>query len=385
MQHVPLSSVNPGDTLARELKVRSPQEGVLYKLRLEEGTELTDNRIKRLKKLGISKVPVEREHTDDLDQYMFDPELEEAQDEVLNEYDDIVSSVKNQEGLDDSKFRQFKSTIDRLIETLKSTEAMAAFTTLKTHDDYTSKHSLDVAKISLMLGLEYDSYFRHQMREQTGASRSYVNKNMLRDLGIGAMLHDVGKIDVDRDILQKPDQLSDDEYQKIQEHPSIGYEELQGLNFDLTAPMRVPAKQHHECYDGSGYPAGLSGNDIHLYGRITACADVYSALSSDRPYRDGMTPAKAISIMNEMQEEGPHFDPDILKRFLKIVLPYPIGQEVHLSDNSKGVVCSVDPDNPLQPIVRVTHRGGESLTSPEEIRVNDDKGPRILSDRQELL
>lgn len=369
----PVDEISPGDTLAGTLKISSPHPNVLYKLRLESGTEITKKHLQKVNELNISKLPIKEEHTEDLDKFADDEEVEEAEDRIREEFSDFSEEVDS--GTVDRKdLSNLRSTINDLIDALQNSQLMAAFTTLKTHDNYTAEHSLDVLKISLQLTMKYEQEFREKLKNSSGASSSYINKYMLKDLGLGAMLHDLGKHEVPKKILTKPDKLTDEEWDKMAEHPRKGFEQLQELKYELNAPVRLPALQHHEKYDGSGYPRQIEGDDIHLFGRITAPADVYSALTSNRPYRDAMTPTKALDIMEEMQQDGPHFDPDIYQKFLTLVLPYPLGEKVELSDGREGVVCEVDETSPRQPTVRILFNNGEKVDQPEEIQVPNRPG-----------
>lgn len=373
MRRLPLKKIKPGDELAGTIRISSPQPDVTYRLRLKRGSELTQQNIDKLENLGISPIPVKDKETEDLNDFVYDEEVERTQQEVRQSFD------KFQSGLDDGDLRgedvaRLRNTVNDLIDSLQGTNLMAAYTNLKTHDDYTAQHSLDVAKISLQLAMKYEQHFRQTLKSESSASRSYINKNMLKDIGLGSMLHDLGKRHVPTEILNKPESLDDDEWDRMAQHPEKGYRDLDQLEYKINAPVKVPARQHHEKFDGSGYPLQLEGKDIHLLGRLTAPADVYSALTSKRPYRKGKSVPAALSIMERMQDDGPHFDPEIYEKFKTIVLPYPIGQEVTLSDGRSGVVCSVDEENPEQPTVRVLEKDGERVDSPEEIRVTNEYG-----------
>lgn len=383
MRRVSLSRLQPGAELAGTIKIPSSQDGVLYKLRLEEGTELTDNHIDRLTRLNIGKVPIKDSDTDDLDPFVYDEEVEEATEEVRQEFNNFQSDFKDNE-VGAREIGRLRSAVDDLIDSLRNSQLMAAFTNLKTHDNYTAEHSLDVAKITLQLVLNNEELYRKKLKNDSGASNRYINRNMLPDLGLGAMLHDLGKEEVPQRIINKSGELSDEEWEKMEAHPTEGFEKLRTINNLINAPVRVPAHQHHEKYDGSGYPRGLEGSDIHLFGRILAPADVYSALTSNRPYRNPVSPAKGVSILKEMQDGGPHFDPEIFDDFLQLVFPYPVGEEVVLSDGRKGVVCDVDPEIPEEPVVRVLYEREKRLDKPKEIRVpNNPGGLRIVKPSRE--
>jgi HD-GYP domain-containing protein (c-di-GMP phosphodiesterase class II) len=370
MRRISVDDLEPGQELAGSVKIPSARDGVLYRLKLDAGTRLTEKHIDRLKRLGINRVPVEDPATDDIDRYVYDEEVEAAEEDVRSSFQTLTSDMDDGR-LDEENINQLRSAVSSLIESLKDSEVMAAFTNLKTHDNYTAEHSLDVAKISLQLALKFENEFKTLLKQESGASSQYINQYMLEDLGLGAMLHDLGKRSVPSEVLNKDGSLNDDEWSTMTSHPEEGFQELQEVSFALRAPVKTPALQHHEQYDGSGYPKQLEGKEIHLFGRLTACADVYSALTSNRPYRGAQSPSEALAIMKSMQEEGPHFDPDIFQKFLTVVLPYPIGQEITLNDGRSGVVVDVDPDHPLRPTVRLFERGDERLEDHEEIPLSD--------------
>lgn len=379
LRRVSLSTVEPGVVIGSDLKVPSSQPGVLYKLRLEAGTELTETHLERLRSLGIQRIPIQDDRTEDLDRYIHDPEVEAAQDEVQIAFERLTTELENK-NVDVRSLNELKTSIDELIDTLQDTEVMAAYTTLKNHDSYTAQHSLDVAQISLQFALHYENELKNQLHEESGATREYIDKNMLTDLGLGAMLHDIGKQDIKNEILNKPNELSESEREAVQEHPEFGYEQLKMIAPHFNAPVRIPVYQHHERYDGSGYPQGLKRKEIHLFGRVSHCADVYSALTSNRPYREPLVPSQALKVMDRMQNEGPQFDPEIYDRFLDLITPYPIGQEVTLDDGRRGVVCDLKEGVRYRPVVRILEdTDGNRLDPPEEIQVQADSiSPRIV-------
>lgn len=348
MRRLSVEELQPGHVVGTSVKVPSAHPEVQYQLKLEPGTTVTQDHIRLLKKLNISHIPVKDADTDDLSSYVSDEELSEAQEKVAEEFSDLADEFEdNTIGSED--INRLRSAVGSLIEALKNSEVMAAFTTLKTHDSYTAQHSLDVAKIAIQLALENDQVMKQRLDSESGASSGYIYENMLEDLGMGAMLHDLGKRDVSKNVLNKSDELNDDEWNEMKSHTNKGYKALGEVEHQLRAPVKVPALQHHEKFDGTGYPGGREGKDIHLFARLCAPADVYSALTSSRPYRGAKSPATALDIMESMQQDGPHFDPDIYDRFRKLVFPYPVGQDVTLSDGSQGVICDVDEQQPANP------------------------------------
>lgn len=377
MRKVPVKRLTPGMVLARDVTIRSPHPDVLYKLRIDSGESLSDTQIKRLKKVGYPGVYIEDDATEDLSAFIVDEEVEQVQKEVFDAFEHFRNEFESGSS-SNVNITRLRRAITQLIESLKNSPAMAAFTTLKSHDDYTAKHSLDVTKLSLRLALENESFVQHVLKTESGVKPSYIQKYLLEDLGMGAMLHDFGKESVDSDILTKPDKLNDEEWEEIMKHPFEGFDRLKSIEAELRAPIRIVSYHHHEKYDGTGYPQGLKAHKIHLYGRVSACADVYSALTSERSYRSAHSPSNALTIMKDMQDEGPHFDPDLWERFQELIFPYPIGQTVVLDDESEGVVCEVPEDQKTQPVVRVLYRNGERMQTPEEIQVNQETGPSIV-------
>jgi putative nucleotidyltransferase with HDIG domain len=141
------------------------------------------------------------------------------------------------------------------------------------------------------------------------------NENDLEVLRRGALLHDIGKLGISVKVLDKPGRLEDDELQQVMTHPSIGGRILQPIGaFSDILPI---VEQHHEKFDGTGYPKNLSGEEIDLNARILAVADTYDAMTSDRPYRKGFDRAKAIGLI--LEETGAQFDPKVLRAFMVVV------------------------------------------------------------------
>ncbi len=166
---------------------------------------------------------------------------------------------------------------------------------LEARDAYTRGHSDSVAELSVAIATEMG-----------------VDEDLLETLDIGGRLHDIGKIGIPDHILLKPGRLTDEEHRLIQRHPSIGAEILRSI--PSLASVLPLVEQHHEQIDGSGYPKGLKGDDIALSARITAVADTYDALVTDRPYRKGMSHEKAMSIICEVR--GTQLCPECVDAFI---------------------------------------------------------------------
>ena len=166
------------------------------------------------------------------------------------------------------------------------------------HDYSTYVHSVNVGVLSISIA-------KRIFQRSTGHD--------MHELGAAFFLHDLGKVNIDLAIINKPAILTDEEMIQMRHHPEFGYDILSRTN-QCTEECRIIVLHHHERNDGSGYPLGLKGDDIHVYGRICSLADVYDALNSDRPYRNGLGPFAALKLMKE--EMLSHFQKDLFEKFV---------------------------------------------------------------------
>ena len=162
----------------------------------------------------------------------------------------------------------------------------------------TAQHVNRVAEISYILAKEYD-----------------LDEDEANKLRLASPMHDIGKIGIKDSILLKPGKLDFDEYEKIKTHVKIGQEILANSNREILKIAEIVISQHHEKYDGTGYPNGLKGDEIHIYGRITAIADVFDALSHKRVYKEAWDHERILDFF--MEQKGKHFDPQLIEMFFK--------------------------------------------------------------------
>jgi putative nucleotidyltransferase with HDIG domain len=237
--------------------------------------------------------------------------------------------------------RSIERTVESLLDETLGQATLAGLTTLKAHDTYTFEHSVDVAIYGAVLG-----------------SRLGLDRSDLRDLTLGCLVHDIGKMYVDERILTKPGKLNRQEFEAITQHTVLGFAMLRQLPLPNGRPAHV-ALQHHEKQDGSGYPHQLFGSNrvfrtsnerfdvrrISLFSEIAAVADVCSALASDRPYRAAMPTPEVLFVLRSMA--GPHLNDEIVEAFVRAVQPYPVGTHVlvtgGLYDGCVGVVVRPSP------------------------------------------
>lgn len=215
----------------------------------------------------------------------------------------------------------------------RNPSAMLSLIRLKNKDDYTYLHCVAVGVLMIALG------------KQMG-----IAEDTLRFLGMAGLLHDVGKMAVPSEILNKPGRLTDQEFAVIKTHPVSGWEMLSACA-DVDNMVLDVCLHHHERMDGTGYPDRLSGETLSLFARMGAVCDVYDAITSNRSYKDGWEPAVALRRMAEWQDG--HLDTVVFQAFVKTVGIYPVGSLLKLKSGRLAVVVDQTSERLLQPLVKV--------------------------------
>ncbi len=217
--------------------------------------------------------------------------------------------------------------------TITEPHALFALSMLKDYDNYTFTHSVNVSVIALAVG------------RACGAS-----EEQLRVLGLGGLLHDLGKLRVDVGIITKPGRLTDAEFEEIKNHPRFGADiigEMEGVTDEVMAIV----VGHHVRYDRSGYPNDVAGRLVSPLVDMTAIADSYDAMTTLRSYQRPFTPRKAIARLREIS--GTALDPAMVEKFARALGPYPVGSLVRLDNNEIGLVVKVDTTHPEQAEVKI--------------------------------
>ncbi len=230
--------------------------------------------------------------------------------------------------------RVVESMVDQILE---EEQMLLGMTAIKDYDEYTYHHSVNVSILSVALG-----------------QRLGLNRRMLTELGMVALFHDLGKMEIPNEVLNKPSNFTDDEWKIIRKHPVWGLKAILKLKKfdDLTIKSAIVAFEHHMNFDLSGYPKVRKPLDLELYSRIVSLADQYDAMTSARVYsRIPMAPDKALSIM--MERAGTQLDPLLFKFFTNMVGVYPIGTLVMLDTKELGLVCESSQVFPARPRVMV--------------------------------
>ncbi|QIY85762.1 HD-GYP domain-containing protein [Aeromonas hydrophila] len=214
-------------------------------------------------------------------------------------------------------------------------DAMLCLARIRAKDAYLMEHSMNVAillaNFGRYLGLE---------------------RNVLKELTLGGLLHDVGKIMTPDEVLNKPGKLTDEEFGVMRQHVVHSYDILSNTA-GITPTMLEVAANHHERLDGTGYPQRLKGDQLSLYTRMSGIVDVYDAVTADRVYKQGMQPTQAFRVL--LKGINQHFDAELVTKFIKCMGVYPVGTLVQLSNQRLAVVMQRNEQQPLKPVVKVIY------------------------------
>ncbi len=370
---VPVEKLIEGMVLAKDVSTTSARE---YRTLLMRGTYLTQEMISMLEKKGIKSVniigdeitnafpsyqqintaeaeshaPIPVEVVDKITEVSKETRQDEATTNehigrALTELHDIFSDNGEVKELSTEAVKKVNHIADDIIEDIgnDSTYLGNQMIALQNYDDYTYKHCLRVSMLATSVAGELG-----------------LSKEDTKEVIVSALLHDIGKSNIDHDIIIKPGKLTDEEFEKIKQHPHIGYNILKNSNnAAFTSNILAGVLFHQEKFDGTGYPTGISGSEIPLIARIITVCDVFDALTSNRPYRRPWSVAEAEEYI--LGASGAHFDFEVTAAFMKAFNPYPVGTMVSLSDTRHGVVIKQN-QNVLRPVVRIVgQNSGEEI------------------------
>ncbi|PCI67739.1 MAG: phosphodiesterase [Gammaproteobacteria bacterium] len=215
----------------------------------------------------------------------------------------------------------------------RNSSALLCLTQIKNKDDYTYLHSVAVCALMIALGKQIDY------------------QGSFHKLGMAGLLHDIGKMAIPEDVLNKEGKLTKEEFDIVKNHPRRGYELLKEAKTDICDTARDVCLHHHERVDGKGYPDGLTGKEISLEAKMGAICDVYDAITSDRCYKKGWDPAESLKKMASWKKG--HFDDQLFRAFIKSVGIYPSGTLVKLRSSRLAIVIEQSDKTLLEPIIKI--------------------------------
>lgn len=351
MRYIPIENLTSGMVLGKDLF-----DGA-GRVLLSKHVILSHEYISNLSYLGFQGAYIDEKFTRGV-------EIREVlQPEVKREALKLVTDMFNMDTLEKDEFTEEQKEIQRVVSEiiesiLEDGNIMMSLLDLKTYDDYTYFHSVNVATLSVMIGA-YES----------------MEKEDLIELAQAAILHDIGKRFLDVDVLNLPRSLNRKEKEIVREHARLGHNFLKN-NFEFSKRVCLGVLEHHERYDGKGYPNHKKGDEIEVFARIIAIAETYDAMTSKRPYRDAVSPSDAVEYL--MSEMGGAYDPKYIRIFVKKITVYPVGCEVELSNGEHAIVVKNYQNFPLRPKVRL-------LKDKTEIDLSKDADVRNVTIKDILL
>ncbi|MGD8525599.1 MAG: HD-GYP domain-containing protein [Thioalkalispiraceae bacterium] len=307
---------------------------------------------------------IEKEAEDaEQEKVTFQQELRRARDihmRTRSYIDNALEDVRLGKSVDTAAAKELVSGITESLT--RSPNAMMWLTHMKSRDEYTSIHCMNVCVLALSFGRTLG-----------------LSNTELAVLGLGALLHDLGKMRTPLEILNKPGRLTREEYEVMKKHSYLGFELLKKQG-GLPESVLDIVLHHHERINGGGYPDGLMGQQIERLVQIVSIVDVYDAITSDRCYHDGIAPYEALKNMYEWVNEN--FEKELVEQFIKCLGIYPIGSMVQLNTGQTGIVVSASEKSRLRPIILLLiNSKGENYTRPKLINLSHPKwarGPKAL-------
>ena len=349
MLFISSENIKSGMVLAMDLTIYNKYN---YKtLLLRRGLSLNNSFINKIQSNNISGVYIKNEEQNSsLSKNNIDDEFEG---DLLTKIKDIFYKYKLKYSIDKRLVWDIADLADELIkETIVSKTLHYNTLNFNNYDDYYFQHSLNVSILSISLGDSLD-----------------IKGRMLQELAIAALLHDIGMLTIPEEIISKKDILAKQEIQTINQHPIEAVKKFKSF---VSNDILRGILNHHEHVDGSGYPYGLTGNQIHVFGKIIAVCDAYQAQSTDFHYRKAKN--KNTIYSNILNNINTKFDPEIADVFLKNIIIYPVGEYVKLSNGKTSIVCENNTDKPLRPLVMLINQDG---TFGDEINLLNEENQNI--------
>ena len=351
MKKVHIGMVRPGDKVAKPI---FQENGNVL---LGAGVELSNRFIERLRDLGIDSIYIEDALTEDI--VPEDTIRDETRQKAVNTIYNTMTAFRNETPIKGRTIvpdigRNFRIIFGDIMQDLATRPSMMInMTSIHSMDSYLFQHSFNVAVLAGIMGIAKG-----------------FNRYQLEELGIGALLFDIGMTKLPPRLLGKAGPYTPEEQKLLQSHPKEGFDILRKYH-DISIVSAHCALQHHERYNGSGYPRGLSRDEIHTYGQIVGLADVYDALTSPRPHRKRYTTSEAIEFL--FASGGTYFELDLIKLFCNHISVYPVSTTLLLNSGQTVIVTENTELALHRPRVRVIREAdGSPPKSPYEIDLKNE-------------
>jgi HD-GYP domain-containing protein (c-di-GMP phosphodiesterase class II) len=361
MRLVPIECVKTNTIIGKTLY------DIAGRILVRSGVILSEGIISKIKDINILSIYIIDEYSSEEIEDIVKPELRQKAILTIKEAFSNINRLTVADKFSKKEsvyFDNIENMAEDLIENvLNNKSVLLSLVDIRSMDNYIYSHSVNVAVISLVIGISLK-----------------LPKRQLQYLCTGALLHDVGKSFIPTEILMKEEELTLEEILILQQHSNLGYKYLSD-SYNLSANSKIIALQHHERPDGLGYPNGLINDEINTLSKIVSIANAYDELSTGRPNTKAMFPSDVLEYL--MSNAGKMFDYDIVNTFCKIVIPFSKGTLVNLSNGDIAIVEETLPNFPLRPIVKIL-KSSKTDTINKEINLIDEISIVITSIRYEL-
>lgn len=342
MRKIPIEYAREGDILGKTLY--NSFAGML----LRKDTKLTQRIIVKLKEYGYYSLYIKDKYTEKEVEEIIKPEIMARIHLLQDELKGLITESNNGKEIDikgvNKNIRDINEIVNEIIyETLFSKDVLYNLHSISVYDDYTLTHSINMMLLSIVI-----------------ANNSGFSMDQIKKFAIGCIFHDIGKIFIPIEIINKPGKLTNEEFEIVKSHPEKGYEFLTNYT-DLHAVSRNVSLSHHEREDGLGYPRGLKGNEIHKFSKIAAICDVFDALTSDRPYRRALPMHEAMEYL--LASGGNQFSVDLIRTFSNSINIYTKDTLVLLSDGREGIVYETNDGFNTRPKIKIYAEEGREVTT----------------------
>ncbi len=332
---------------------------------IKKKSKLTSTFSDRMKSIGYASVYIQDQFSDTEVSPLIPTDL---RNETLNKIRQLHGHIRTPQGKNADVNRLvdeiIKLGLDMAYELNAKRSATIDYIDIKSRLTYTYEHCISTAVLAYLLAKSLN----HAPQEMS-------------QIFTGALFHDIGMASVDETVFMKNGKLNLEEFVKIKEHPQLGHGIIKDLP-QFSAYTKVIVLQHHEKLDGTGYPNKLSTKEIHPYAKLVAICDIYDAMTSDRPYSNAVEPSKALEYLESASNS--QLDAVSTLHFLRILVPYPVGTVLELSNQNLAVVTANDPTSPLRPQVRIVNQKQKTLSS-TAIQLSEDPTLNIQSVFYEML